>query len=170
MINPMNLQWLGLKRRRANVPKLKAIYIASGAGQPMQSLRSVTAVQDRGLQGDRYFENTGHWQLLDGCQVTLITEHELERAGKRSKIKLDDGSHRRNLVIEGIKLKALQGKHFKIGDAIFAYDKPRPPCGYIDGVACPGMGRALSHNSGICIRVLRTGVLSVDDPIEILTE
>lgn len=166
----MNLKWLKLKRSRANAPKLTAIYIAPGAGEPMQLLRSATAVQDRGLQGDRYYENTGHWKLLDGCQVTLITEHELEQAAKRSKINLDDGSHRRNLVIEGIKLKVLQDKHFKIGDAVFAYDKPRPPCGYIDGVSCPGMGRALSHNSGICIRVLQTGVLNVDDPIEILTE
>ena len=134
----------------------------------MLSVQSVTAVQDRGLQGDRYYDGTGHWQLIEGCQVTLITEIELENAGKRSEVKLDDGNHRRNLVMAGINPKNLQGKRFRIGDAVFAYQKPRPPCGYIDGVSSPGMGRALSHNSGVCICVVATGLLQVNDPIEIL--
>jgi len=166
----MIFKWPGLTRRSATAPKLKAIFIAPGAGQPMQSIPSVKAVQDRGLQEDRYFKNTGHWKLIEGCQVTLITEHELVRARKHSEINFDDGGHRRNLVVEGIRPKELQGKRFRIGDAVFDYDKPRPPCGYIDGVACHGMGRALSHNSGICIRVLQTGVLKVDDPVEIIKD
>ena len=164
----MNLHWLGLKLRHPEPPTLKAIFIADRAGQPMQSVTSVAAVQDRGLQGDRYYINTGHWQAIEGCQVTLITEHELERATKAAGINLDDGGHRRNLVVAGIKLKALEDQRFRIGDAVFTYHKPRPPCGYIDGVSCPGMGRALSHNSGICIRVLKTGVLHINDALEII--
>jgi len=160
--------WLNNRFRPKPVPTLKAIYIASGAGQPMQSITSATAVQDRGLQGDRYHDDTGHWQLLEGCQVTLITEYELEKAGKRSDIKLDDGSHRRNLLVAGIKPKDLEAKRFRIGQAEFTYHKPRPPCGYIDRVASPGMARALSHYSGICIRVTHSGLLQINDPVEIL--
>ena len=160
--------WLNNWFRPKPTPILKAIYIASGAGQAMQSITSATAVQDRGLQGDRYHDDTGHWQLIEGCQVTLITEYELEKAGKRSDIKLDDGSHRRNLVVAGVKPQNLEDKRFRIGEAVFTYHKPRPPCGYIDGVSSPGMGRTLGHYSGICIRVVETGFLQVNDPMEIL--
>ena len=159
--------WLNNRFRTKLAPTLKAIYIASSAGQPMQSISTVTAVQDRGLQGDRYHDDTGHWQLLEGCQVTLITEYELEKAGKRSDVKLDDGGHRRNLLVAGIKPKDLEDKRFRIGEAVFVYHKPRPPCGYIDRVSSPGMGRTLSHYSGICIRVVHSGLLQVNDSIEI---
>jgi len=164
----MVLNWLKTRFHPKPAATLKAIYIASGAGQPMQSIHAVTAIQDRGLQGDRYHDDTGHWQLLDGCQVTLITEYELEKAGRRSDVKLDDGGHRRNLLVAGVKLKDLEDKRFRIGEAVFAYHKPRPPCGYIDGVSSPGMGRALSHYSGICIRVVHSGLLQVNEPVEIL--
>lgn len=80
----------------------------------------------------------------------------------------DDGSHRRNLVIAGIKPGTLQDKQFRVGKALFAYEKPRPPCGYIDRVAGEGMGKASSHNSGICIRVVQSGMITVGDVVEII--
>ena len=149
-------------------PSLNAIFIAAGAGQTMQPIKRVYAVGNRGLEGDRYHDNTGHWQFTDGCQVTLITEHELNLAQKRTDIVLNEGAHRRNLVISGIKSKGLQEKRFKIGDAVSEYQKPRPPCGYIDQVEGLGMGRALSHNSGMCLRVIESGSFSIGDPVIIL--
>lgn len=146
-------------------PSLKAIFIAVSAGEPMQAVESVYAECDLGLQGDRYHSNRGHWQSIEACQVTLITEHELQQARKRTDIPLDKGAHRRNLVIDGIKLAALEGKRFGIGDAVFEYHKPRPPCGYIDQVEGKGIGRALSHRSGACVRVIGSGMIHVDDPL-----
>lgn len=147
---------------------LKAIFIASAAGQPMQAISSVYADRNLGLERDRYHDNTGHWKFTDGCQVTLITEHELKHAQKRTDIVLDGGAHRRNLVIDGIKPKALAGKSFKIGQAVLEYQKPRPPCAYIDQVEGPGIGRALRHNSGVCLRVIESGTFSIGDPVIIL--
>jgi len=146
---------------------LKAIFIASGAGQPMQAISSVYA-DPNGLEKDRYHDNTGHWKFTDGCQVTLITEHELKHAQKRTDIVLDGGAHRRNLVVGGIKPKALVGKRFKIGQAVFEYQKPRPPCAYIDQVEGRGIGRALRHNSGVCVHVIESGTFNIGDPVIIL--
>lgn len=131
----------------------------------MQAVEAVYAECDLGLQGDRYHNNCGHWQSIEGCQVTLITGHELQQARKRTDISLDRGAHRRNLVIDGIKLAALEGRRFGIGDAVFEYHKPRPPCGYIDQVEGKGIGRALSHRSGACVRVIGSGMIHVDDPL-----
>lgn len=165
--------WLGFKRPQA-AATLKAIYIAGAAGEPMQVAESIEAVEGRGLQGDRYSADAGHWQSIEGCQVTLITEHELRSAMHKTttqiKTELETGGHRRNLVIAGLKTRQLEGKSFRIGGAVFRYDKPRPPCAYIDQVAGSGMGKALSHNSGICIKVISSGRLAVGDTLTILDE
>lgn len=163
--------WFGFKRKQV-CSTLKAIYIATAAGEPMQAVTDIEAVEGRGLEGDRYGSDTGHWQSIEACQVTLITEYDLLAAKRKTstqiETELNSGGHRRNLVIDGIRTQQLEGKIFRIGSAVFRYDKPRPPCGYIDQVAGKGMGRALSHYSGICIKVIRSGRLAVGDVLSIL--
>jgi MOSC domain-containing protein YiiM len=167
----MPLNWSVFKRHQRQAPVLKAIYIATAAGEPMKSVSTIEAVANRGLKGDRYCDDRGHWKSIDGCQATLITEHDLEQA-KKTEVEfrdaLDNGSHRRNLVVAGLKTKNLEGKEFRIGTAVFRYDKPRPPCAYLDQIAGKGMCRALSHNSGACIRVITGGRLAIGDAVEIM--
>ncbi|MGM0678569.1 MOSC domain-containing protein [Thiohalophilus sp.] len=82
--------------------------------------------------------------------------------------RLDTGHHRRNLVISHLKTRDLQDKTFRIGNAVFCYHKPRPPCGYLDKIEGKGLGGALGKNSGICVTVLSSGVVAVGDRIEIV--
>ncbi len=165
----MFLQWLKTRLRPAPSPRLQAIFIAPGAGLPMQSVPSASAIEGRGVEGDRYHDQRGHWQSIEGCQLTVITTQELQQAQKKTDLALDNGCHRRNLVIDGIRLRDLEGRQFRIGGAVLAYQKPRPPCGYIDQVAGKGIGRALSHNSGICVKVIESGELAVGDALNIIT-
>ena len=141
----MTFNWFGLKLHEHQAPALKAIFVAPTAGESMKSVNTIEAIASRGLKGDRYSEDRGHWKSIDGCQVTLITEHDLEQAKKTEvefRKELDNGSHRRNLVIAGLKTKHLEGKQFRIGTAVFRYDKPRPPCAYLDQISGKGMCRA----------------------------
>ena len=147
---------------------LSAIFIADNAGMPMYAIQQAEAIANRGLQGDRYFNKTGYWDPVEGCQVTLISEHDLRLAKRGTHLEFGNGQHRRNLVVKGIKTKALEGRKFQIGDAIFSYEKPRPPCGYLNKIEGRGMAKALSYNSGICIRVIRGGKFNVGDTIRIL--
>lgn len=147
---------------------LQAIYISENAGEIMQSVDSVYAVTDKGLQGDRYFNGTGYWDPVEGCQVTLISEHDLKLASRGNSLKMDQGQHRRNLLISGIKTSALKDRQFQIGEAVFQYLKPRPPCGYLNKVEGKGMAKALSYNSGICIKVIRSGTVHVNDQLVLL--
>lgn len=155
---------LGLKRHQRQAPALKAIFVSAAAGKPMQSINSVEAISNRGLKDDRYSEDKGHWKSIDGCQVTLITEHDLEQAKKTEvevQKELDNGSHRRNLVVAGLKTKNLEGKEFRIGTAVFRYDKPRPPCAYLDQSPAR-FASALNHHNGVCICVVSGGKLAVE--------
>jgi MOSC domain-containing protein YiiM len=170
----MSFNRLGFKRHKPETATLKAIFVAASAGEPMRSVNATEAIGDRGLQGDRYSEDSGHWKSIDGCQVTLITEHDLARAKKGTESgfqhALENGSHRRNLVIAGLKTKNLEGKEFRIGTAVFRYDKARPPCAYLDQISGKGMCRALSHNSGVCLRVVTDGKLTVGDTVEMIDQ
>lgn len=168
----MIFDWL--KNRKKETPTLRAIYIATSAGEAMRSMDTIEAIRDRGLKGDRYCEKAGYWKSIEACQVTLISEHDLSLAKKgvdeSLQIKIDCGEHRRNLVINGIKTNTLEGKIFRIGKATFKYEKTRPPCGYIDKITGLGMCKALGHNSGVCIKVVTGGVLSVGDIVEIIQQ
>ena len=65
-----------------------------------------------------------------------------------------------------MELRALAGATFTVGEASFSYDRPRPPCRYIESITQPGMTRALAaRRGGICVRVVGSGVLRVGDEL-----
>ncbi len=138
----------------------------------MVSVKSARALRDCGLENDRYCMKKGFWKVTEACQVTLITDDDVNKAKQHKHANfahgLEQGSHRRNLVIAGIKTKILQGTDFRIGSAIFRYHKPRPPCGYLDSIEAKGLSRILAKHSGACIQVIKSGYLSVGDKLEIL--
>ncbi len=138
----------------------------------MVALETVEALSGLGLEGDRYALQCGYWKVTEACQVTLISEHDLQRASRRADRPgvaegLQSGSHRRNLVVRGLRTAALQDRDFRIGDALFRYRRTRPPCGYLDQVACAGLAKALGRNSGICVEVIEGGQIRVGDPLHI---
>ncbi len=158
------LTWIGRCWSRPQ-PTLTAIYACQGAGEPPCALSVATVEQGRGLVGDRYHQGRGYWRAVEACQLTLITAHDLARVRRRGAVRLEQGEHRRNLVVSGISSRQLQGQRFRIGQAMFAYHKPRPPCGYIDKVSEPGMCRALGRHGGICLQVLQGGEIRAGDPL-----
>ena len=167
MINLLRVirRLLGFEPKKVN---LSGIFLAEKAGLPMCACLSAEAVVNKGLKGDRYYNDTGYWHRVESCQVTLISAFDLALASKGNSFDLSKGSHRRNLVISGIKTKALEGKVFRIGKATFKYTKPRPPCGYLDKIEGKGMALALSYNSGICLSVIQGGRIKVGDVVEII--
>jgi MOSC domain-containing protein YiiM len=158
--------WRLLKRSWDTVrdpPHLAAIYSSAGAGEAMQPLDTAEVLAGHGLRGDRYCADTGHWHRVESCELTLISQHDLERAGRRLAVGLDRGQHRRNLVIAGLRTRDLVQRRFRIGSARFEYWKPRPPCGYLNQVTGENTARALGRHSGVCLRILESGHIRVGD-------
>jgi MOSC domain-containing protein YiiM len=147
---------------------LADIFVAADAGQPMRRLPEARALPGAGLEGDRYATGRGHWRRTDGCEVTLVATADLERAERRSGIAFADGEHRRNLVVRGIPLHAFRGREVQIGEVRLAFQRLRPPCGYLDRLLRPGAGKALGRGAGVCLRVVRGGVLRVGDAVRLL--
>jgi MOSC domain-containing protein YiiM len=147
---------------------LDAIFVAGVGGALMMPVDAVEAAAGRGLHGDRYSEHRGHWSPLDECQVTLVAAETLDEIETTFGVSVRAGEHRRNLVTRGLDLMNLYGRTLTVGEAVLAFDRPRPPCRYIASITEPGMTRALgARRGGICARVLRSGAVRVGDEIVI---
>ena len=144
---------------------IEAIFIAPMGGEAMQPVTEVTALARCGLEGDRYCRRTGYWTNVDECEATFIQSEHLDEIARAAGINTRNGEHRRNIVTRGIQLESLRGRRFQIGEAVLEYDRPRPPCSYIEGLTEPGMTRALMGRGGICARVVRSGKMCVGDAI-----
>ncbi|HEV8623988.1 MAG TPA: MOSC domain-containing protein [Acidimicrobiia bacterium] len=148
---------------------VERVFVAMAGGEAMQAVDEVQAVAGRGLDGDRYATRRGYWTDIDECQVTLIQGEDLDAVAGSAGVAVEDGQHRRNIVTRGVDLRALAGRRFRIGDATFTYDRPRPPCRYIESLTEPGMTRALAaRRGGICARVVESGLVRPGDAIELL--
>lgn len=138
----------------------------------MQAVPRAYATANKGLIDDRYHSGDGFWKALDACQVTLISLADLTASWRPSNSHISrsllQGGHRRNLVIAGLKSHRLKNTTFQIGSAVFTYVKPRPPCAYLDQVEGKGHARQLGNHSGICLEVLQSGEISVNDQLVII--
>lgn len=164
------LAWLKGRRPYAGgVGSVDAIFVTAEGGAPMERVDEVKAVAGGGLAGDRYERHTGYWSRWDECEVTLIEGEVLDALTESTNVRLCDGEHRRNIVTRGIELRSLEGRRFKVGEALLVYDRPRPPCRYIESITQPGMTRALAaRRGGICVRVVEAGLIRPGDPIEVV--
>ncbi|MGB1111342.1 MAG: MOSC domain-containing protein [Gammaproteobacteria bacterium] len=158
--------WLGSFGEERLKGRLEAIYMASAAGEPMVAVESAEAIPGKGLSGDRYAQGTGHWRLTDGCEVTLVSSKEIQAGGEA----LEDGRHRRNLVVSGIDLQAARRRRVQIGEVVFEFHRLRPPCGYLDRVSGPGAAKALRKRGGIGLRVVSGGRIRVGDKVRLVDQ
>ena len=148
---------------------VERIYVARGAGAPVERVEEVTAIEGCGLAGDRYCEGTGHWSRFGRvCQVTLIAAEDLDAIEKETGICVRDGEHRRNVVLRGVNLGDLRRRRFRIGGATLEYAGPRSVCRYIERLTEPGMTQALKGRGGVCAIVAESGTVRVHDKVVML--
>src|SRR5258708_38338544 len=146
---------------------VEKIFVTAQGGATMQPVEQVEAVVDGGLLGDRYQTRVGYYSGVDECEVTLIEGEALDDILRQTGIQVAQGEHRRNIVTRGIRLHDLMGKTFTIGGATFAYDRPRPPCHYVETITEPGMTRALAGGrGGIFVRVVEARPIRAGRPLQ----
>lgn len=145
-----------------------SIHIAAEAAAPMQSIESVRAVPNKGLEGDRYFNQTGtFWKEDPDYEVTLIELESFEAMLRESDLDLDPGEGRRNIVTRDVPLNHLVGKDFKIGDVTMRGIRLCEPCKHLQTLASKkNILGGLIHRGGLRAQVLTEGVIHIGDVIE----
>lgn len=145
-----------------------SIHIAAAAAAPMQSIESVRAVPNKGLEGDRYFNQTGtFWKDKPDFEVTLIELESFEGMKRESNLDLDPGEGRRNIVTRDVPLNHLVGKDFKVGDVVLRGIRLCEPCKHLQTLSSKkNILSGLIHRGGLRAQVLTEGVIRVGDFVE----
>jgi MOSC domain-containing protein YiiM len=134
--------------------------------EPMRETKiceSVNAIEDRGLEDDRYNNKGG------SRQVTLIQQEHLHAvASFLGKEKIDFTLTRRNIVVKGINLLSLKEKSFQIGDAVFQYSGECHPCSRMERNLGLGGYNAMRGHGGVTAKVLQGGIINVGDRVVVL--
>ena len=145
-----------------------SILIAEGASVPMVSVNQVRAVAEEGLEGDRYFTQTGYWSNRTDarpCAVTLIESETLEALKRESGIELAPGDTRRNILTRGVPLNHLVDREFQVGEVILRGFKLCEPCAHLEQLFGKPIMSALLHRGGLRAHILTDGFIRVADTV-----
>ncbi|MAQ13945.1 MAG: MOSC domain-containing protein [Sandaracinus sp.] len=155
---------MSLRDLIAHVPqrgRVTWIAVRPSRDEPMRPVDHVEAVLGRGLVGDRYRGRGPRGKR----QVSLIQAEHLPVVASLLGRPVDPLTLRRNLVVEGINLHALQRLRFQIGEVVLDGTGPCAPCSKMDARLGDGGYAALQGMGGIVARVVRAGTLRVGDPV-----
>jgi MOSC domain-containing protein YiiM len=143
------IEWIGLRPAR---------------DQAMQAVDQVMADTREGLIGDRYGGSSGK------RQVTLIQAEHLSVIENclHHHIAITPMLLRRNLVISGINLLALKGKHCRVGEAILQITGMCHPCSRMEEALGPGGYNAMRGHGGLTARVIQSGLIKLSDQVMML--
>ena len=136
----------------------------------MVSVPEVLAVPGRGLEGDRYYDGRGSFSRWpgEGRDVTLIEQEAVEAILRDRDIDLRDGRSRRNIVTAGGSLIGLNGRTFRIGDAVLWGARECAPCRHLERLVTCGLMEAMSGRGGLRANVREGGRIRVGDAITVL--
>jgi MOSC domain-containing protein YiiM len=143
------LEWIGLRPRHRGA---------------VNAVTRAKLIAGRGIQGDHRAEREGGKR-----QVTLIQhEHLAVVAALRGGKPPGPENLRRNLVVSGINLAALNKRRFRIGPCVLVGTGPCHPCSRMEENLGPGGYNAMRNHGGITARILIGGEISLGDEVEAL--
>jgi hypothetical protein len=134
--------------------KVKAIHLGAPETPELWAVESVQAFAGKGLEGDRYFFESG---AKPGQALTLVEQDVVEDVG------LPPGGTRRQLTVSGTGLNDLIGRRFRVGEIECYGVELCEPCSHLEQMTRPGIVTDLVHRAGINADILTDGVISVGD-------
>lgn len=146
--------------------RVEGIFVTNAASEPMTQLETAQAIAGKGLEGDRYYLETGFYSDgNDGRQLTLIEQESLEALRRDHGVALAPIECRRNLMTSGVRLNDLVGKRFRVGEVECEGIRLCPPCNHLEELTRPGMLKGLARSGGLRAHVLNDGQISVGDEV-----
>ena len=148
---------------------VKGIYIANKMGANVSGHQKVSVRAGKGIEGDRYFSNTGknrsHYQGQPDWEITLIESEVIADFNKATGNKFHESDFRRNLVTEGIRLNDLVGRTFEINGTSFYGVQLCEPCATLQKRLAVKILPALISKGGLRAQIRGNGLVCVGDII-----
>ena len=163
MSAPVAATLQALQRQFPRAGRLEWIGLRPARDRPMQAVSEARVARGDGLAGDRYRAGSGKRAI-----TLLQAEHLPVIAALLGRGALVPALLRRNLVVSGLPLIALEGRRFRIGEVVLEGTGACDPCERMEAALGSGGFNAMRGHGGLCARVLVPGCLRVGDVV--LTE
>jgi ADP-ribose pyrophosphatase YjhB (NUDIX family)/MOSC domain-containing protein YiiM len=145
---------------------VEAIHIATAAGAPVRPVDEIRAMAGVGLEGDRYADGRGHYQVgRVSRDLTLIEAEAVEALAREYGIALAPGETRRNLTTRSVGLNELVGRRFWVGDVLCLGTRLCDPCQYLADLTDKQLLRPLVHRGGLRADIVRGGLIRIGDHV-----
>jgi MOSC domain-containing protein YiiM len=149
------------------------ILIAESPAAPMIPQQAARAIPGRGLEGDRYAQESGtfspHPQRPD-FELTFVQQEHVEEFARNLGKPFTTRDTRRNVVTSGIDLNSLVGREFRVGSVRIRGLRLCEPCNLLAKQATPEVLRGLLHKGGLRAQILSAGEIRVGDALERVLE
>lgn len=144
-----------------------SIYITPAASGKPSAVDKARAVEGKGLEGDRYFLQTGTYSDRPGPdrELTLIEAEAIESLERDYGLRLDAGDARRNVITRGVPLNDLVGREFHVGEVTLRGIRLCEPCAHLAERTDDKALRGLVHRGGLRAQILSEGMIRVGDTI-----
>ena len=145
------------------------IYIAPAHGELTEFVEHVHVIPGKGIEGDRYFNQTG---IIDphskpGRELTLIEIETIEAICHEYGMQITPDQTRRNIVTRGVSLNDLVGHFFSIGNIQLSGIRLCEPCYYLANRTDPRILHAMAHRGGLRAEIISDGIIYLNDIISI---
>ncbi len=146
---------------------VESINLAGAPTVPTFSVPEVKAVPGKGLEGDRYFMQTGTYSNYPGRgrEVTLVEVEAIEALQRDLKVEIKPADSRRNIVTRGVPLNHLVGREFRIGGTVLRGIRLCEPCSHLESLTKKGVLEGLVHRGGLRADIVEGGMIRVGDPV-----
>ena len=145
--------------------KIEKLYTAYKGGDRIQRLQSITLEANKGIVGDRYFENCGTFSKSSTIeakkQLTLVAIEALDEFLEAHVSELSHGDFRRNIVTSGVDLNSLVGREFEVDGVRCRGIETCEPCAYLARTVSPLVLPHLVHKAGLRAEVLTSGEVKI---------
>ena len=149
--------------------RVKGIYIAPKMGANVSGHQKVSVRAGKGIEGDRYFTNTGknrsNYKGEPDWEITLIESEVIAAFNQDTGNKFHESDFRRNLVTEGIRLNDLVGKTFNINGVSFFGVQLCEPCASLQKRLAVKILPDLVGKGGLRAQIRGVGLVNVGDAI-----
>jgi MOSC domain-containing protein YiiM len=146
---------------------VSGIYIATAAGGPMSSHGSVSIKAGKGIEGDRYFSQTGKnrssYRGQPDFEITLIESEVIKTFNKETGNKFHESDFRRNLVTKGVRLNDLEGKDFTVNGIGMYGVRLCEPCASLQRRLAVSILPELMGKGGLRAQIKSNGIVSLGD-------
>ena len=148
---------------------IRGIYVAPAKGAGVMGHQKVSLRAGKGIEGDRYFSQTGknrsHYKGQPDWEITLIESEVIEAFNQQQGHSFHESDFRRNLVTQGIGLNDLVGKSFTINNVSFYGVQLCEPCASLQRRLAVSILPELVGKGGLRAQIRGNGVIAVGDPL-----